>query len=854
MFKGVLVACLLVLTSVAVGQSNTPTVTLDQTQVRQGATNRLALSIPCNTNCGYGSIVVNDTYIGGFGVPDGGSFATLPFPVNQPLGAGTVYIWYADASGTRHDPAPIAIQVVSPAAIDPTSDMSIAPYPANFALGQDVQITVDPATSQDWSNGSWRLDGQYMGGYTYQGTLILDLGSGLTAGTHTLTIETAGTPNYTASTKAFPFTIQGPGASTPSLTCVPSTITSGETVSCSVSLPAGASSPVSFAVGGAAWTAASPNPSGTVTVNAALNEVNAGSYTIAYSYPGDGGIPALSGTAQVTVNAVDGTQTSNTLYQFSITGPGSTSGYSPNSNVIAYSDSVNGTWSLGYDSLNRLTSSTQVPLTASTRYGCWNYDSFGNILTQALSDQPLGPSPGAAACQLSASANTLQSSYAYLDGTNHITTGSWLDSNNSQHTGSPAYDQAGNLTNDLAQNYLYDAEGRVCAVQWAGSGVVVGYLYDAEGHRVAKGMLPSMTCDPALLQVTNTYFIGPDDQVMTEVDSQGTWVRTEVSAAGQYLATYKPDGIHYPISDWLGTKRLQVNPNQASNSGVEDTCLSQPFGDQLVCSASALDASPRHFTGKERDTESGLDYFGARYYSSNMGRWMSPDWADKPEAVPYSSLDNPQTLNLYGYVGNNPLSHADPNGHCDANGQNCSVWDHVAGAVGGVLNLVPDALNLGVSAANHFLSPGNQLDSFQRTEPDAHASSSGMTTGVVASFAIPIGGEAREGTWLAGQIGNVESRVGNILTKNLTEETLSAASREASGGMGVAKAGGGSFDHVGKVEQAMNGLNRQITHAEGLLQRSGLSEGQTAALTGQIERARAGIARAAEAIKPKLPQ
>ncbi len=75
------------------------------------------------------------------------------------------------------------------------------------------------------------------------------------------------------------------------------------------------------------------------------------------------------------------------------------------------------------------------------------------------------------------------------------------------------------------------------------------------------------------------------------------------------------------------------------------------------------------FTCKERDTESGLDYFGARYYASSMGRWMSPDWADKPEAVPYSSLDNPQSLNLYGYVGNNPLSHADADGHCDAMGR-----------------------------------------------------------------------------------------------------------------------------------------------------------------------------------------
>ena len=46
-------------------------------------------------------------------------------------------------------------------------------------------------------------------------------------------------------------------------------------------------------------------------------------------------------------------------------------------------------------------------------------------------------------------------------------------------------------------------------------------------------------------------------------------------------------------------------------------------------------------------------------------RWMSPDWADKPEAVPYSDLANPQSLNLYGYVKNNPLRSADPDGHED---------------------------------------------------------------------------------------------------------------------------------------------------------------------------------------------
>jgi RHS repeat-associated protein len=68
-------------------------------------------------------------------------------------------------------------------------------------------------------------------------------------------------------------------------------------------------------------------------------------------------------------------------------------------------------------------------------------------------------------------------------------------------------------------------------------------------------------------------------------------------------------------------------------------------------------------TGKERDTETGLDYFGARYYGSNMGRWMSPDWSESPEPVPYLDLSDPQTLNLYGYVRNNPTTLADADGH-----------------------------------------------------------------------------------------------------------------------------------------------------------------------------------------------
>lgn len=66
------------------------------------------------------------------------------------------------------------------------------------------------------------------------------------------------------------------------------------------------------------------------------------------------------------------------------------------------------------------------------------------------------------------------------------------------------------------------------------------------------------------------------------------------------------------------------------------------------------------FTGKERDTESGLDYFKYRMYASSMGRWMSPD----PSGLTHVDLANPQGLNLYNYVGNNPLTRIDLDGLC----------------------------------------------------------------------------------------------------------------------------------------------------------------------------------------------
>jgi RHS repeat-associated protein len=71
------------------------------------------------------------------------------------------------------------------------------------------------------------------------------------------------------------------------------------------------------------------------------------------------------------------------------------------------------------------------------------------------------------------------------------------------------------------------------------------------------------------------------------------------------------------------------------------------------------------FTGQYRDTDTvaNLDYFGARYYSNTVGRFMSPDWAAKPTTVPYAKFGDPQSLNLYSYTENGPVNRIDADGH-----------------------------------------------------------------------------------------------------------------------------------------------------------------------------------------------
>lgn len=344
-------------------------------------------------------------------------------------------------------------------------------------------------------------------------------------------------------------------------------------------------------------------------------------------------------------------QTSTPIYSYTVPA----NGYAPNSNLTTYTDSVMGKWSMQYDNLNRL---QNADASAGPYQGVnlhWGFDSFGNRTSQT-------PSGNSSANLPSASSVTYNANNQMLTGNGGFT---------------PTYDGAGNMTFDGASTYTaYDGENRVCATySTIGSSGVTQYIYNAEGQRAAKGHpinspgnIPVCPTDMSNFAVSATYVLGPGGEQMTEFDGSGNWKHTNVYAGGKLLATYDPHGLHFPQTDPLGTVRIQ-----ASATGVvEESCASLPFGDGLNCTSTISEPTEHHFTGKERDRESGLDYFGARYYASSMGRFMSPDWSAKATPVPYAKLDNPQSLNLYAYVGNNPLSHIDPDGHIDCGGKNAA--------------------------------------------------------------------------------------------------------------------------------------------------------------------------------------
>jgi RHS repeat-associated protein len=195
------------------------------------------------------------------------------------------------------------------------------------------------------------------------------------------------------------------------------------------------------------------------------------------------------------------------------------------------------------------------------------------------------------------------------------------------------------------------------------------YLYDGENRQVVycPGFVSEADCsNPAVMLGKTFYYYDGEGRRVGKVNGAVTQVFV-YDARGQLAAEYggSPEvtGTHYVTADHLGTTRVITDSSKA----VLQCRDYLPFGDELLATSqngrsgiacySGETGLRQKFTGKERDAESRLDYFGARYYSWAAGRFTSPD---KPFAD--QDADNPQSWNLYTYVRNNPLRYLDPTG------------------------------------------------------------------------------------------------------------------------------------------------------------------------------------------------
>jgi RHS repeat-associated protein len=333
--------------------------------------------------------------------------------------------------------------------------------------------------------------------------------------------------------------------------------------------------------------------------------------------------PSFSATTSGMSGGTNPVDQNGTVYSYNLT-------RAPDGQIVQAVDSVNGTWNYTYDEFNRLTAAAERSGGTLTSSLTWNYDRYGNRWNQNVMVGS-GPSPRVA-----------------------------YSSSNNLATTSVGYDVAGNVRSDGLHSYVYDAENRIVTVDGS-----IGYIYDAEGRRVGK-------TDGTVYTVTTSA------DVLDEVKGT-TWKRSEIYVGGKHLATVTASGVVFVHGDWLGTERARTNM-----AGVVcESMTSLPFGDNAT-PAGSCNLSPDFLTGKPRDAESGLDDFGARYLSSQWGRWMSADWTAAASAVPYATLTNPQSLNLYAYVGNDPIDGQDRDGHAryDKGASGCAAYGSLCSAGG----------------------------------------------------------------------------------------------------------------------------------------------------------------------------
>ena len=282
--------------------------------------------------------------------------------------------------------------------------------------------------------------------------------------------------------------------------------------------------------------------------------------------------------------------------------------------------------SFTYDALNRLTSAqtagtdcNQKSANNTTKYwaGSYGYDAWGNMVSKTPT-----------VC-------FAESLNAAADNQNRI----------HKQTGADfLYDAAGNMTFDpvTGNSYTFDPENRI-----TGAGGYT-YTYDADGNRIEKSN-----------GGTGTIYWYTTLGIVGESDLSGNLTSEYVFFDGDRVARkdFPSNNVSYYFFDHLKTASVITD----SNGNILSESDYYPWGGEVQF----LNNDPNHykFGGHERDTETQLDYFGARYYGNWTGRFLTPDWDAKPTQVPYSHFGNPQSLNLYSYAGNNPTTFGDPDGH-----------------------------------------------------------------------------------------------------------------------------------------------------------------------------------------------
>ena len=215
--------------------------------------------------------------------------------------------------------------------------------------------------------------------------------------------------------------------------------------------------------------------------------------------------------------------------------------------------------------------------------------------------------------------------------------------------------------------------------------------------------------------------------------------------------------------------------------------------------------SRHYFTGKERDSESGNDYFKYRYLSSSMGRWLRPD----PSGMLHADLGNPQEFNLYSYVGNRPLTFSDLEGLCWKGFQwACNIIQRVENRVSGFGFQTDDQILKNPNKRSQRKLQSERQKSYRKEtqfvpDPDDDRPQlTAMVKGVArdtAGFPDVCSGGVFTVKGKEVSVGGARGEAGAIMEVDSKDGTSVGAIGEGSGGDG-GTAGGGAIVGTGGVE------------------------------------------------------